>query len=405
MSGTHIAIKRAFEARRKLQEELRGLYDAAEADKRELSADDRATEERMIRELGEIADKEIELVELAEKESRAAEYFAASAAAGATAAREQETEKRHLGEVLRDIAEGKNGGNPVRVELRDDVALVAGTATDGAELVETELSRSLVDFLQEGVGVLQARARVLVTQSGNPITVPTVSSHSTIALEGETDTIARSAPQFSTVQLDAYKYAVLVQASRELLQDAAFPFVPFVVEQATEEIARKISADLTTGSGTGQPQGVDLATTNTATSAAVNAWTADELIDVFHGIVSGYRKNAVWMLNDSTVQAFRKLKDGDGHYLWVPGMAAGVPDTLFGKPVVTDNDVMALGTGNESVIFGDLRRAYMVRIVGGMDVARSDDFAFDTDLVTWRFVARADGALVDERAVIIGSNA
>jgi HK97 family phage major capsid protein len=111
------------------------------------------------------------------------------------------------------------------------------------------------------------------------------------------------------------------------------------------------------------------------------------------------------MLADSTVQDFRKLKDGSGQYLWQPGMAAGVPDMLFGKRVVTDNDVQALGTGNESVIFGDLRRAYMVRVVGGMDVARSDDFAFDTDLVTWRFVARADGALVDENAVVIGSNA
>lgn len=261
-----------------------------------------------------------------------------------------------------------------------------------------------MDYLQEGVGALQANARVVFTSSGNPITIPTVTSHSTVLLEGEGDTIARSAPQFSTVSLGAYKYAVLVQASRELMEDSAFPFVPFVIQQATDELSRLISADLTTGSGSGAPQGIDLGTTG-STSAATDEWTADELVDVYHAINSKYRQNAVWMLADSTVQEFRKLKDSTGQYLWQPGMAAGIPDMLFGKRVVTDNDVMALGTGNESIIFGDLQRGYTVRVVGGMDVARSDDFAFDTDLVTWRFVARADGAIVDHSAFVVGHNA
>jgi HK97 family phage major capsid protein len=400
MSGTHQAIKRAFEARRKNQEALVALYDGAE--NRELTSEELFTENTIVTDLRDLADREIELVDLSEKEARAAEYFAASAASG-TGEGKREDEKRHLGQVLKDIAVGEQ--RQARIELRDDVALVSGTGTDGAELIETELSRSLVDFLQEGVGALQANARVIVTSSGNPITIPTVTSHSTILLEGEGDTIARSAPQFSTIQLDAYKYAVLVQASRELLEDSAFPFVPFVIEQATDEISRLISAALTTGSGSGQPQGIDLAATNSVTSASATEWTADELIDVYHAINSRYRQNAVWMLADSTVQEFRKLKDSSGQYLWQPGMVAGQPDMLFGKKVVTDNDVMATATGNESIIFGDLKRAYTVRLVGGLDVARSDDFAFDTDLVTWRFVARADGALVDENAVVIGHNA
>lgn len=401
MSATHSAIKRAFEARRTNQEALQALYNEAEG--RDLTADEAQKEEAILAELRDLSDKEIELVELADRESRAAEFFAAHAASSVDS-KPAEEERRSLANVLMDVAEHRTSG-PVKVEFRDDVALVAGTATDGAELVETELSRDLVDYLQESIGAMQANARVVRTSGGNPITIPTVTSHSTIALEGETDTIARSAPQFSTVSLGAFKYAVLVQASRELLEDSAFPFVPFVMEQAAEEIARIMGTAFITGAGTTEPQGIDLATTNTATSAAVAAWTADELVDVYHGIASPYRQNAVWILNDSTVQAIRKLKDSTGQYLWQPGMAAGVPDMLFGKRVVTDNAVQALGTGNESVIFGDIRRAYTIRMVNGLDVARSDDFAFDTDLVTWRFVARADGALVDENAVIIGSNA
>ena len=285
------------------------------------------------------------------------------------------------------------------------MALVTGTGTDGAELIETELSTNLIDYLQASVGAMRAGARVINTTSGNPITVPTVTSHSSITLEGETDTIARSAPQFSTITLNSFKYACLVQASRELLDDAAFPFVPFVMEQAADEIARLIGTEFITGSGSGAPQGIDLATTLSVTSASATEWSADELVNVYHTLTDKYRQNAQWILNDGTVQELRKLKDGSGQYLWQPGMSAGLVDMLYGKPVVTDNAVMVTSTGNESVIFGDVRRAYTIRLINGLDIARSDDFAFDTDMATWRFVARVDGAIVDENAVVIGHNA
>ena len=133
--------------------------------------------------------------------------------------------------------------------------------------------------------------------------------------------------------------------------------------------------------------------------------TADELIDIYHAIASGYRANASWVINDSTAQAIRKLKDGDGQYLWQPGIAAGRPDTILGRPVVTDDAVADMATTAAFAYFGDLSKAYTVRMVNALDVARSDDFAFDTDLVTWRFVARFDGVLVDEKAIVKAVNA
>jgi len=398
MSATHVAIKRAFEARRKNQEALQAIY--TEAEGRDLSADEASKEEAILADLRDLSDKEIELVELADKESRSADFL--SQFAGGSEGPEEQEERRTLADVFRSIADV--GGRPTEVEFRDDVALVAGTATDGAELVETTLDRNLVDYLQESIGAVQAGARVIMTSSGNPLTIPKVVSHTDVVIEGETDTIARSAPQFGTASIGAFKYAVLVQLSRELLEDAAFPVVPWVLEQATEELGRKLGTDLVTGAGTTEPVGIDLAT-NVVNSAAVAAWTADELIDIFHAIASPYRQNAQWILNDTTVQAIRKLKDSSGQYLWQPGMAAGVPDMLFGKRVVTDAAVHELGTGNESVIFGDLRRGYLVRMVNGLDVSRSDDFAFDTDMVTFRFVARADGAIIDQNAIAIGENA
>ena len=395
--STHIAMKRAFESRRAAQENLRAIYDAAEG--RELTAEERSAEEAIVADLKVLSDKEMELVNLAEQEARAAEFFAGSVAA---AAPKVEEARGSLADELRSIGLGQKPGVS-HIEFRDDVALIKGAATDGAELVDSELSRDLVSFLEERIGAVQAGARVIRTAGGADIVLPKVDSFSTPAIVGENATIGRSAPQFSTTTLGAKKVGVLVQASRELLEDAAFPFVPFVVEQATEQIARLMGTEFVVGTNvTGH---LTDASANVETVAGTAAVTADELIDIYHAIASPYRANASWIINDSTAQAIRKLKDGDGQYLWQPGIAAGRPDTILGRPVVTDDAVADMATTAAFAYFGDLSKAYTVRMVNALDVARSDDFAFDTDLVTWRFVARFDGVLVDEKAIVKAVNA
>lgn len=394
---SHSAIKRAFDARRKAQEELRSIYDAAEG--RELSAEERSAEEALVADIKEISNKEMELINLAEQEARAAEYFAASVASEAPAVAEA---RGSLADELRSIGLGLTAGVS-HVEFRDDVALVKGSATDGAELVDSELSKDLVSFLEEKIGAVQAGARVLRTSGGADIVMPKVSSFTSVSgVVAEGGTIGRSAPQFETVTLGAKKVGVLVQASRELLEDAAFPFVPFIVEQATEQIARNMGTEFMTG--TNVTSALDAATANTLTTAG-QAVTADELFDVYHSIVSGYRSNATWIMNDATIAAVRKLKDSDGQYIWQPGIAAGRPDSILGRPVVADDALAAQGSAAKSIVFGDIAKAYTVRMVNALDVARSDEYAFDTDLVTWRFVARFDGALVDEKALVVVTNA
>ena len=393
---SHSAIKRAFDARRKAQEELRSIYDAAEG--RDLSAEERSAEEALVADIKEISNKEMELINLAEQEARAAEYFAASVASEAPAVAEA---RGSLADELRSIGLGLTAGVS-HVEFRDDVALVKGSATDGAELVDSELSKDLVSFLEEKIGAVQAGARVLRTSGGADIVMPKVSSFTSVSgVVAEGGTIGRSAPQFETVTLGAKKVGVLVQASRELLEDAAFPFVPFIVEQATEQIARNMGSEFMLG--TNITAGLVDATANTVTTAGA-AVTADELFDVYHAIVSGYRSNATWIMNDATIAAVRKLKDSDGQYIWNPGIAAGRPDTILGRPVVADDAMAAQASLAKSIVFGDISKAYTARMVNALDVARSDEYAFDTDLVTWRFVARFDGALVDEKAVVVVDN-
>ena len=106
-----------------------------------------------------------------------------------------------------------------------------------------------------------------------------------------------------------------------------------------------------------------------------------------------------WLMKDSTLAAVRKLKDTTNQYLWQPSVQVGVPDTLLGKPVVTDPNVAAVALSAKSVAFGDFS-AYFVRQVNGVRFERSDDYAFNTDLVTFRALLRGDGLTVDQTGAI-----
>ena len=97
---------------------------------------------------------------------------------------------------------------------------------------------------------------------------------------------------------------------------------------------------------------------------------ADKLIDLQHALKSIYRNGAVWLMADSTVNAIRKLKDGEGNYLWRPGLAENTPDTLLGKPVEIDDNVDAIGKDKYAVFFGNFKRAYLIVDRYGVRVLR-----------------------------------
>lgn len=288
-----------------------------------------------------------------------------------------------------------------RLARRD---LLAGTATDGAELVPTTLFGQLYVQLREGATSMFSLSRNVITAGGEQVDFPTVTSFSTAALVAEAAAIAESDPQFGTVSLNAYKYGLAIQVSHELEADNAVPgALPWVVDQAVDGIRRGVGAHLITGTGSSQPNGVDNGST-TSTATSVTYPTADNLIDAFHDIASPYRQNGVWLFNDDTVKGIRKLKDGDNQYLWQPGLRADMPDTLLGKPVFTDDSLATIGANAKLGVFGDLKRGYVTRVVANIRAERSADYAFLNDLVTWRFVGRFDGEIIDNNAFTVITN-
>jgi HK97 family phage major capsid protein len=285
-------------------------------------------------------------------------------------------------------------------------ALSKLTAAAGLNTVPTSFYDRLVSHLIETSGVLQANPTVLNTQSGETLQIPKTTAHSTSAIVTEGSPIGASDPTFGQVSLGAFKYAHLIQVSRELLTDTGVDLEGYLAMQSGRALGNKLGADLVAGGGTTAPWGVVTRATAFAgvTGTAAGFGTqgtagqgGDAFIRLFYSVISPYRnsRQAAWLMNDATAGVVRQIKDTTGQYLWQPSVTAGTPDLLLGKPVYTDPNVTAtFANGAKTVVFGDFSQ-YFVRMVGGIRFERSDDYAFNTDLVTFRAVLRGDGDLVD----------
>jgi len=299
---------------------------------------------------------------------------------------------------------------PVPADFRTLSKLTTGA---GGNVVPTSFYNRLMAHLIEVSAILQSGATVLNTTSGEVLQVPKTTSHSTALLTAEAGTITASDPAFGQASLGAYKYGVLIQVSRELVDDSGVDLEGYLAMQAGRALGNALGADLVTGTGSTKPTGILNNSTLGVSGAsglsggfgsqsATGTSGADYLIDLFYSVISPYRASSAcsWLVRDATMAVIRKLKDTTGQYIFQPSLVAGTPDTVMGKPIRSDPFMPAIATGGaKSVLFGDISQ-YFVRLAGGVRFERSDDFAFSTDLVTFRALIRGDGVLVDQTGAV-----
>jgi len=244
----------------------------------------------------------------------------------------------------------------------------------------------------------------IITSSGNPFEITTNddTGNTAAALAEGADPLGDGSGDlvFGQKSLGAYVYATpWIEISFELLQDSAFNLEQFIGRKLGERLGRIANSRLTVGTGTGQPEGIVTTSTQGLIAAAATGIAPDELITLQHSVNAAYRRspNAGWMFADSTLAAIRRMKDGQGNYLWQMGdVRVGAPDLILGKPYFVNDDVPAIAAGLRSVLFGDMS-AYVVRKVGNPLIG----------VVRERFwpkagmagLVRFDGVLADTAAV------
>ena len=232
--------------------------------------------------------------------------------------------------------------------------LKEGSDADGGYLVPDEFEKQLVQKLHQE-NILRSISHVIQTSSGDH-KIPVVASEGTAAWLDEEAAYTENNSTFSQVTLGAHKLGTLIKVSEELLNDSAFDLTNYISSEFARRLGDAEKEAFLTGNGTGRPTGI-LNDTNGAkdgiTTASATAITFDELIDLYYSLKDPYRKNAVFLMNDDTVKAIRKLKDKNDQYIWQPSVQAGAPDMILNCPVYTSQYMPNLTTGNQAVLFGD----------------------------------------------------
>lgn len=292
-----------------------------------------------------------------------------------------------------------------RAEFR---AQTAGTTTAGGFTVPTELSDQIIkSMLAWGPMYDGSIVTEMITASGNPIKIPTVDDTAVPAVKHTEATALTddggSDVTFGQKSLDAYAYDTeFIRWSWELDTDSIFNMEALLGSLLGERLGRIANQELTIGDGAGDPNGIVTASTLGVTTASATAIIADELIDLVHSVDPAYRTGPKvgFMFNDTTLKLIRKLKDGQGNYLWQMGdVRAGVPGSLLGYNYHVNQaigSVPGAAAATRVAVFGDFGK-YFVRKVGAPVIGVMRE-RFWPDLGIAGLI-RFDGELGDTAAV------
>jgi len=277
--------------------------------------------------------------------------------------------------------------------------LSVGTDTKGGYTVPDEFEAVLIEALQDE-NIMRQVANVIQTSSGDT-KIPVVATKGTAFWVDEAATIPTSDDTFGQVTLSAYKLATRIKVSEELLNDSVFNLEQYIAREFARRIGVKEEEAFIGGDGVGKPLGL-LAAAGGAQADVVaakpNAISLDDVLDLFYGLRTPYRRNAVFIMNDATVKAVRKLKDSTGQYLWAPSIKDATPDTILNRPLYTSIFMPSVAPEAKVMLFGDFSY-YWIADRQGRQFKRLNELYAETGQVGFIGTQRVDGRLILPEAV------
>ena len=388
-------MSKALELRQKradLWEKAKMFLDNAKRDGDVMSAEDTATYENMEkeivslgREIGIIERREALDLEMSKPTSNPIANTPAKPDAGKTG-RATDEYKKAFWTAMRNKTPHFDVFN----------ALQIGTDSEGGFLVPDEFENKLIDKLGDE-NIIRSLATVIKSSSGDK-KIPVVAGHGEAVWTDEEAAFTESDDSFGMITLGAHKLTSIIKVSEELLNDAAFDIEGYISNEFVRRMAAAEENAFINGDGTGRPTGIINTAETGVTSSAANAITTDELIDLYHSLRSPYRKNAVFVANDSTIKTIRQLKDLNGVYLWQPGLKEGQPDTLIGNKIYSSSYMPEIGASKIPLLFGDMSY-YWIADRQGRIFQRLNELYAATGQIGFRTYQRVDGKLTLPEAV------
>lgn len=250
-------------------------------------------------------------------------------------------------------------------------ALAYGGSSTGGILAPEAVATTILEKVAE-YSPVRGLAQT-IAMSGPLLQLPRLVDEVTPAPRAETATAAEDEPSFEQIDLKPFEMAVTVPVTRILLEDAQIDLAAFLSNHIARRFGQIEASWFVNGNGTTQAEGVlkstDVEEVAVATAAGFNA---EALIDLYYFIKTSYSVNGSWLMNRKTMSVVRKLKDSDGTYIWQPGITAGQPSLLLGRPVYEAVDAPDIAAGKTPIIFGDFASGYAIADRVGFDIIRDD---------------------------------
>jgi HK97 family phage major capsid protein len=411
-------VKRLRQQRESILTQAREVAERASDANRAFDAGEQESYDRHMVELEKLDQRIKQLLETEERANAADATFQRLAGQpGGTAARSEADQR--LDTQLRAMALDRDP-RPVVLEPGPDRRAYSQPGIERRDLLTTSgtgvpvsVYNQLLMHLVEQSAVLRAGATFIQTPTGEQLKLPKSTAHSTAAIVAEGGTITESDPTVGAASLTGFKYGFFVQASFELLRDASFDVPGYLAAQAAAAIAVAWGAHAITGTGSGQPRGVLLdgsagVTGPTGTSTTLGAHTTvgmggDLLADLLASFAEPYVRSRSFGLltRNASLNIIRKLRDGQSRYVFSLDAPAGsgASGSVFGVPIYVDPNVAAMAANAKSIVGADWSRVY-VRQVGPIRFERSDDYAWTSDVATYRCLTTLDSCLVDSTGAL-----
>lgn len=290
-----------------------------------------------------------------------------------------------------------------QLKLEQRAPMATTTGVGGETIPEGFVNaweRSLLYF-----GGMRETATILRTATGNALPYPTTNDTGQVGeLLAENTAAAEQVVATAAIVFNAFKYSSkMIKVSVELLEDTAFDLSAILGSMAGERIARILNTHFTTGTGSGQPNGIVTATAvgfqlgTGNTLGFTVAGSSDGLYQVVHSVDRAYRQagpNVGWLMHDNTLLKIRLIRDTTNQYIWQPSLSVGESDRLLGYPVTVNNDVAQFAANAEVAIFGALGK-YIIRDVAGLRLRRLVERFAELDQECFIAFSRHDGDLLD----------
>lgn len=385
--------------------QLQDLLDRGTAEKRALTAEENVQADRIIADETELR-KQIDRLEKLEDMQKSLDGHenrgAAEAENNKTKPEYRDAFKRFLQVGVHELSAEERqilqtGIRPLGNEER---ALAAGTPTAGGNTIPTDFYNELITAMKWYGGMYDPEVtNIIDTDGGNNLLIPTGNDTANVGrIIGEnTPANTNVDPVFGQKTVGSFIYTsdiILVPVG--LMQDSGFDLEPWLKDKLAERIARAGNAHFTTGTGTGQPEGIvtQAALGKTGVVGQTASVVFDDFVDLIHSVDIAYRERSKFMLHDTTLKAVKKLKDTQGRPLWLPGVAYKEADTINGYGYILNNDMPVMAANAKSILFGDYKN-YMIRRVKNPVMVRFGEKYMDAFQVGFVMFLRQDGRFIN----------